>query len=262
MLGRMIIHALLMIDLSGAVNITRSIPNVNKSKESITIVQSSVSTAKSLASSVSHYTRTIECRKTQLGETYSGSVFQTAANETCQIWSQLNQTSSNEEHFPGVSMVNSVNYCRNPNKDSKGIWCYTDFPRRHGYCNAPFCGNIKSVSKTCKRRLRDTGHDYTGNLSHSLGGHQCQAWHQQTPNKHTVGIYDHEFPDADIYDAGNFCRNPIGVDDLEPWCYTTTPGLRWQACRVPKCNVTKRLNDLYTADYPRWTMQNMSRLKH
>jgi len=37
-----------------------------------------------------------------------------------------------------------------------------------------------------------------------------------------------------IYDA-NYCRNPDREPGGGPWCYTTTPGVKWEFCGIPIC---------------------------
>ena len=143
----------------------------------------------------------------------------------------VNQTRYTDEDFPDGSMKAAANYCRNPNRDIKGIWCYLDTSDIYRYCNAPYCGNVSHNGRECKLSVKGT--DYTGNISHTIHGLQCQAWYEQTPNIHSIGIYDYQFPDNDIYAAANYCRNP-NEDNLGPWCYTIQKGVA-EYCSIPFC---------------------------
>jgi len=61
----------------------------------------------------------------------------------------------------------------------------------------------------------------------------CQAWKLQSPHSH-VNNKDHLFPEGDVEDASNYCRNPDNeVGGL--WCYTTDPATRWEYCNVSLC---------------------------
>jgi len=44
-------------------------------------------------------------------------------------------------------------------------------------------------------------------------------------------------------DAGNKCRNPDGYI-YNPWCYTVDQATRWEDCDVPKCDKSKRNDEL------------------
>ena len=89
------------------------------------------------------------------------------------------------------------------------------------------------------------GNDYAGKISITMEGYKCQAWHKQSPNKHKIGIFDYEFPDYNIYTANNSCRNPTNWYN-GPWCFTAEPGIKWQRCLIPICNVSDELNKIYT----------------
>ncbi|RXN07461.1 plasminogen-like protein [Labeo rohita] len=41
----------------------------------------------------------------------------------------------------------------------------------------------------------------------------------------------HSLPDK--YLEENYCRNPDG--EPKPWCFTTSPSKRWEACDIPRC---------------------------
>jgi len=79
------------------------------------------------------------------------------------------------------------------------------------------------------------GEDYQGHASSTVSGRVCQRWDAQTPHSH---IFDDasRFPDDDLSDAANYCRNP---DDTSGglWCYTQDEDVRWELCAVPQCQV-------------------------
>ena len=81
----------------------------------------------------------VECRLTKLAETYTGTVHHTALGDPCEFWVFVKQIKYNDEDFPDGSMQTTMNFCRNPSKDSKGIWCFTDLNGDYDYCNAPYC---------------------------------------------------------------------------------------------------------------------------
>ncbi|XP_074658511.1 uncharacterized protein LOC141911403 isoform X2 [Tubulanus polymorphus] len=113
------------------------------------------------------------------------------------------------------------NYCRNPDDEPEGPWCYTMNPgKRWEYCDIEYC-----ECKTSKK-----GVEYRGETSETRSGLKCQRWDSQTPHSHTR----YEKLD-DKTTAENYCRNPD--DEPEgPWCYTLDPAKRWEYCDVPLCS--------------------------
>uniref|UniRef100_A0A8D2LSA8 Kringle domain-containing protein n=1 Tax=Varanus komodoensis TaxID=61221 RepID=A0A8D2LSA8_VARKO len=74
------------------------------------------------------------------GYDYRGTVSTTRRGVTCQRWA------SNSPHVPNYSPRThpkahlQENYCRNPDNDANGPWCYTTDPgTRYDYCNIPPC---------------------------------------------------------------------------------------------------------------------------
>ena len=64
---------------------------------------------------------------------YVGTVSTTVSGRTCQNWAE------NTPHVPRYH-AGHHNYCRNPDNDSKGPWCYTtDQRKRFEYCSIPAC---------------------------------------------------------------------------------------------------------------------------
>ena len=192
--------------------------------------------------------RRSECKNTKLGEAYNGTVQHTARGLPCELWIKVNQSKYNNADFPDGSIQTAKNFCRNPSRNSKGIWCYIDMHGGYDFCNAPYCGgNVTEKIKKCKTTRQ--GIDYQGNLSHTIKGYECVAWHSQYLNNKTVGIYDNEFPDADIYAASNYCRNPTRNKNISPWCFINQPGVARQDCGIPLCDVTDELNNIYTVHH-------------
>uniref|UniRef100_A0A8B9CMH4 Kringle domain-containing protein n=1 Tax=Anser brachyrhynchus TaxID=132585 RepID=A0A8B9CMH4_9AVES len=121
--------------------------------------------------------------------------------------------------FQGAGL--EENYCRNPDDDVNGPWCYTADPAiRFDYCNIPEC------EVEC---MMCNGEDYHGNVSRTESGLECQRWDAQEPHMH--GYTLKHFPGKDL--KMNYCRNPDG--ELRPWCFTTSPTKRWEYCNIPRC---------------------------
>ncbi|KAG9354061.1 hypothetical protein JZ751_012185 [Albula glossodonta] len=88
----------------------------------------------------------------------------------------------------------------------------------------------------------DRGRFYQGNISVTTSGFLCQKWSQQDPHLHQLS------PDIipELQNAENYCRNPGGESE-KPWCYTTSPLVRWEYCNIQTCGEV--LNPVAT--YPR-----------
>ena len=89
-------------------------------------------------SSVSGY-----CKSTVLGKEFSGHLSTTVSGRTCQRWDtdfphDKSATNKNPANFEGG--VFPENYCRNPDNEPSGPWCYTTDPDvRWEYCSVPIC---------------------------------------------------------------------------------------------------------------------------
>ncbi|KAG9327988.1 hypothetical protein JZ751_017008, partial [Albula glossodonta] len=161
------------------------------------------------------------------GKTYRGKVSQTQSGHTCQQW--WSKFPHDHRWTPSAENGLELNYCRNPDGDGIGPWCYTTDPeRRFETCNIPRCED--EVCITCN------GEDYRGQVDHTETGLECQRWDQQYPHQH---IYQPEkYPDKSLDD--NYCRNPDASP--VPWCYTTDPAVERQNCKIRQCEkVPQRL---------------------
>ena len=82
----------------------------------------------------------------------------------------------------------------------------------------------------------DHGKEYIGITNVTPSGLDCQRWDSQTPHSHNRNNVD-DFPETQLEDAANFCRNPDDEPD-GPWCYTTDPNTRWEFCDIPVCGMS------------------------
>ena len=59
-----------------------------------------------------------------------------------------NAQSTNINNFPDSSLAEASNYCRNPDNEPEGVWCYTTSPRqRWEYCDIRVCGRYYVTEK-------------------------------------------------------------------------------------------------------------------
>jgi len=79
------------------------------------------------------------------------------------------------------------------------------------------------------RNAEGTGYD--GKQDTTISGIKCQNWNTQSPHSH--GFYPAKYQDMGIGDH-NYCRNPA-AKYTKVWCYTSSPGTRWDWCDVPTC---------------------------
>uniref|UniRef100_A0A8D0XBY2 Plasminogen n=1 Tax=Sus scrofa TaxID=9823 RepID=A0A8D0XBY2_PIG len=161
-----------------------------------------------------------EC-KTGNGKNYRGTTSKTKSGVICQKWSVSSPhiPKYSPEKFPLAGL--EENYCRNPDNDEKGPWCYTTDPEtRFDYCDIPECED------EC---MHCSGEHYEGKISKTMSGIECQSWGSQSPHAH--GYLPSKFPNKNL--KMNYCRNPDG--EPRPWCFTTDPNKRWEFCDIPRC---------------------------
>ena len=93
------------------------------------------------------------CRQTPLGREYIGRVSHTVSGRTCQWWTSNtphvpDSAAQNDLNYPDGSRLAAKNYCRNPDSDPVGPWCYTTDPNvRWEKCNVhAYCGTCNAYS--------------------------------------------------------------------------------------------------------------------
>ena len=96
----------------------------------------------------------LECKWTQSGTEYIGTLSRTAGGRTCQSWSsdsphRIWSEVRADALYPDGSRAAARNYCRNPDSDSRGPWCFTTDPDTEAaYCDVPLCsGKCKNVDQ-------------------------------------------------------------------------------------------------------------------
>ena len=80
------------------------------------------------------------CKLTAMGTEYRGTQNTTASGLTCQAWSSQSPQPHNynrPEDSPDKDLRN--NYCRNPDLEPSGPWCYTTSTKRWEYCDIKMC---------------------------------------------------------------------------------------------------------------------------
>ncbi|XP_077408148.1 plasminogen [Vanacampus margaritifer] len=156
-----------------------------------------------------------------IGKDYRGTKSRTKSGKTCQRWDTKSPHRPNltPETHPKADLES--NFCRNPDGDEGGPWCYTtNLDTRWEHCDVPSC------TEDC---IHCNGEDYRGKVSITESGEACQRWDSQEPHNHGYN------PDAlpQKYLEENYCRNPDG--EPRPWCLTTNPNKRWEYCSIPRC---------------------------
>ncbi|XP_061900799.1 plasminogen [Entelurus aequoreus] len=162
----------------------------------------------------------LECVK-GIGKDYRGTKARTKSGKECQRWEAKfpHRPNITPESHPLADLES--NFCRNPDGDSGGPWCYTtDANTRWEHCGVPSC------TEEC---IHCSGEDYRGKVTTTESGYTCQRWDSQKPHNH--GYIPSALPEK--YLEENYCRNPDG--DPRPWCFTTSPTKRWEICSIPRC---------------------------
>jgi len=132
---------------------------------------------------------------------------------------------------------------------------------------APYHGGkwtcVESVKGVIQKDLKNNHHTVSGNLvvkgkcyvgngalyagrqTRTASGKKCALWSvANIKNNNHRAKNSMNYPEANITDALNYCRNPDG--DAMPWCYTTDPNTRWEFCNISKCDNKCQGNSLST----------------
>uniref|UniRef100_A0A672PM31 Plasminogen-like n=1 Tax=Sinocyclocheilus grahami TaxID=75366 RepID=A0A672PM31_SINGR len=156
-----------------------------------------------------------------IGMDYRGTKSKTKSGKKCQRWEGTfpHVTNMTPKTHPKADLES--NFCRNPDGDKGGPWCYTTDPeKRWEHCD------IQDCTEEC---MQCSGENYRGKISTTASGFTCQRWDSQKPQNH--GYIPSALPDK--YLEENHCRNPDG--EPKPWCFTTSPSKRWESCSIPRC---------------------------
>ncbi|XP_056018014.1 uncharacterized protein LOC125668881 isoform X2 [Ostrea edulis] len=86
-----------------------------------------------------------------------------------------------------------------------------------------------SPGKDCKTSIEGLG--YTGNLSITVNGRECQRWDSQIPHSYSYTKYFQ----GNVSMHENYCRNSKTSGSEGPWCYTMDINTRWEYCDIPIC---------------------------
>lgn len=213
------------------------------------------------------------CR--QENKKYTGNISTTKNGYTCQHWQAGIDPKITVIHKPNFRPKNengddgNHNYCRNPDDDVNGEWCYTTHPNvRYDYCDIPKCSDLTfdaeklpnsienmklvipedeitdeqeinqvrteiDVSPECLPRSDPTGLYYMGKLSKTVSGLSCQRWDVTEEN----AIHYPKYKPVNPTIHHNYCRNPDN-DSNGLWCYTTDPEVRYEYCeKLEVCEV-------------------------
>ena len=78
-----------------------------------------------------------DCYIDDLGRDYRGYISETKTGKECMMWTEQepHQHNRTEARYPGTGL-GEHNYCRNPDNEPEGAWCYTtDSESRWEYCD-------------------------------------------------------------------------------------------------------------------------------
>ncbi|XP_062973557.1 prothrombin [Elgaria multicarinata webbii] len=177
-----------------------------------------------------------------LGQNYRGTISATKSGIECQYWSSKfpHKPEINSTTHPNANLTE--NYCRNPNDNPLGPWCYTrNAVVQKEECVIPVCGGNQTTVPFSPRSqppdispqqpcIPDNGLMYTGTLSVTLSGAQCLPWASEELSQL---VHRRDFH-SNIQLVENYCRNPDG-DDEGVWCYINHPNMTTDYCDLNYC---------------------------
>lgn len=141
------------------------------------------------------------CKLTHAGVNFLGELSETQTGSRCRRWETI--VGYTDGDFPDLSVKKASNFCRNPNTDPNGPWCYIHSAKqKKDACNIPLC------SSDC--RLTGPGMEYSGTVSFSAHKH-CELWSKYWKKLIGKRLNGSAMP-AKNYAANlyNYCRNPDG----------------------------------------------------
>ena len=90
-----------------------------------------------------------DCMASSVGTNYTGNKAMTVTRLPCQRWDSQyphNHSYWNPEDFPDSSVFEANNYCRNPDGNVQGPWCFTNDPTvRWQTCGIGICPGLVYV---------------------------------------------------------------------------------------------------------------------
>ncbi|XP_047705809.1 hepatocyte growth factor-like protein isoform X5 [Prionailurus viverrinus] len=109
------------------------------------------------------------------GVKYRGTVAITTGGLPCQRWNH--RFPNDHKYTPTLGNGLEENFCRNPDGDPGGPWCYTTDPAvRFQTCGIKSCREAACV--WCN------GEEYRGAVDRTESGRECQRWDLQRPHAH------------------------------------------------------------------------------
>ncbi|XP_042302896.1 prothrombin [Sceloporus undulatus] len=186
-----------------------------------------------------------------IGQNYRGTISVTKSGIECQYWSSKfpHRPEFNVTTHPQANLTE--NYCRNPNSNPLGPWCYTRDPVvRAEECAVPLCGENRTTVPFSPRTsppkkkqqqqpcVPDKGLQYTGSLPVTRSGARCLPWASEATRQLS---HRRDFlPNVNLVE--NYCRNPDG-DDEGVWCYVANPNVTHEYCDLDYCDTVLNYAD-------------------
>ncbi|CAG0899260.1 unnamed protein product [Darwinula stevensoni] len=190
----------------------------------------------------------LECKITQEGSEYAGSVDEAADGEKCEPWLAMTPNRNIALQyllwFPDFGVDSRHKLCRNPGNTRDGPWCKTKRDKI-SLCKIHFCSeeDKKSVSKEKSAngnqecRQTETETEYVGTMRKTETGKNCLRWDSQPYGKlddfNPDLTYEGHFLRNDPSAEENFCRNPTSKE--RPWCFVDDAARKWEFCDIPLC---------------------------
>ncbi|VDI25850.1 Hypothetical predicted protein, partial [Mytilus galloprovincialis] len=92
-----------------------------------------------------------QCIMNPRGANYGGNISKTRSGRTCQAWG----VQTPQKHKFSKKLADQKNYCRNPDNEPHGPWCYTtDAKKRWEYCAIPYCKKKVKPAKPIGKKVK------------------------------------------------------------------------------------------------------------